>query len=926
MKNRSSRMCRRHGKGSGKIVLSLCIALGLSVSTYAAESDDILLEDELLLLEDLTEEPELQEPVAETMVTEEPALVEETPVVEAPVEAELTPVAEETAVAEEIPVIAEDVPVEAEPTPVAEEIPVVTEDVPVEVVEEAGPTEEEIQQQIQQQTDEIGFEVSEEMAEQYLHAEAWYQQALARYRKNQYVKADEAIQEALAIYPGHRPARKLASDIGAHLGKRRSLVESHAAMLRDQSLVDKQEAEVRIANLIADGDRFLAAGSYIKARAAYDSAAISIRSGGINSNWGDLPQRIEDKIAAAESMAREADLEDRRIQARAAGQRQYDLSVIEQRVLDRKVDEILRRAGEAYHRADYRRASVLAWNAYELDRRRDDARDLYRVARRKGHVQFDDWFRQERDERLSRSSEQIHMSLIPQTELLLYPRDWFRRTLRKPVELGENTEEPWMENIRKRMEEKVSLNFEEAELLEVIDFLRGTTGVNFVVDNAVIADGDTPPISLKADGMRLKTALDWIMQLTELRQSIRNEAVFIGSEDIEGDVLLRMYDINDQVMPIRNFTGMEISFDVSGGSTADFDPFAGAVDEPEEIDSEEIREFIMNAIDPDGWDNGGKTMELDPTGTSLIVATTLEVHESIEELLATLRNQQSMQVNIQIRMLDVEKGFFEEIGVDWSALSSTGIDRFTSAVDTNLPPRRSADGFDAAFVGMRYEHAFNYAGALNLPQVNAILIAAESENDVQTSVAPEITCYNNQRANSAFITQYAYIADYDIVVGSGSVYDPNIEVLNFGTVIDVKPIISSDRKYVTLEARPTSSRLRRSPLARLVAPSFVLNNVFATLVLPFELPETEIRALRSTVMLPDKGSLIIGGLGNGLRQRSHTGVPLLSHIPFLGRFFGRNGVYDSNRQLYYIMTAEIIDLSEREAAAPTGEHLGALHQ
>jgi type II secretory pathway component GspD/PulD (secretin) len=65
-------------------------------------------------------------------------------------------------------------------------------------------------------------------------------------------------------------------------------------------------------------------------------------------------------------------------------------------------------------------------------------------------------------------------------------------------------------------------------------------------------------------------------------------------------------------------------------------------------------------------------------------------------------------------------------------------------------------------------------------------------------------------------------------------------------------------------------------------------------------------------MMPDKGTLLLGGFANGLRQRTHSGVPFLSHIPFLGRLFSRDGTYDQNRKIFFMLNAEIVDLGERE--------------
>ncbi|MFW5724431.1 MAG: hypothetical protein ACOCWF_07710 [Halochromatium sp.] len=137
-------------------------------------------------------------------------------------------------------------------------------------------------------------------------------------------------------------------------------------------------------------------------------------------------------------------------------------------------------------------------------------------------------------------------------------------------------------------------------------------------------------------------------------------------------------------------------------------------------------------------------------------------------------------------------------------------------------------------------------------------------------------------------------------------------MLNYGDIIDVRPLVSADRKYVTLEVRPTSVLLKDVFVERVTTVRQV-NDVVFNSVYPVELPNIEVRSLRTTCMLPDKGSLLLGGYVRGLRQRTHSGIPVLSHIPFLGRLFGKNGIYDENRHLFFLVSVEILDLGEREA-------------
>jgi type II secretory pathway component GspD/PulD (secretin) len=90
--------------------------------------------------------------------------------------------------------------------------------------------------------------------------------------------------------------------------------------------------------------------------------------------------------------------------------------------------------------------------------------------------------------------------------------------------------------------------------------------------------------------------------------------------------------------------------------------------------------------------------------------------------------------------------------------------------------------------------------------------------------------------------------------------------------------------------------------------------LYSSNIVPFtlELPKLEVNALKSTVMLPDKGTLLIGGFTSARQERTHSGVPFLSHIPFLGRLFSKNGTYDQNRRAFFLLSAEVFDQNERE--------------
>lgn len=784
-----------------------------------------------------------------------------------------------------------------------------------------------------------------------IDAEAKYVTARAAFQDGRFVEARELVDEAIRIFPSHAGAQQLREQILAVLANRESRLQVATTLNQAQQNVKSQEIAVRLASLMESGDKKMAAGDYAGAELDYDRVEVGLRSFPYQFDWGTLPSQVAAKKIESRNHARETKIKKDAQQHEDAAERARQQTDAQSAALKAKVDELLARAEESYSRKDYKRAEVDAWNAYELDRRREDARSLYLSSRRAGHNQFDDRYVPTRLETLSRVHEELHKSLIPQNELLVYPEDWKIRALRKPQEIGSTKVEPWVAQLNERLNQKVTFNFEDASMEDVILFLRQTTGTTIILLPDVTA---APPVKLKVDGMRFGDALKWILEGASLKMALQNEAIIISSQPIVGAIALRMYDVTDLMSPVQDFPGKELAISsASGGGGAGgggaFNLFKADAAKPDAGGStpDELIKFIKDNIAKTTWETPGMGIDM-RGGSTLFVSQTPETHALVEQLLASMRNTQSLQVNISVQILDVKKGFFEEIGVELTdktggdgadatisrssgnyvdsvggqgatALDPDGYVRLNNTLAYNgsytqyLPANGStaSTSQESRQRGLNADLAYHPFSFLGQDQINALFSAFEQETDAQILEHPTLTCFNGQRANTSFIHQRAYIEGYSIVNAS---FDPKIGVLNFGNILDVRPVVSSDRKYITMEIRPTSVL----PVDFQVE---ILNGfrtagvppvIIGLFFYPVELPNVEVRELRSTVMMPDKGTLMVGGFSKALRQRTHSGIPFLSHIPFLGRLFSKNGTYDENRRIFFLLNAEILDLGEKE--------------
>ncbi len=196
-------------------------------------------------------------------------------------------------------------------------------------------------------------------------------------------------------------------------------------------------------------------------------------------------------------------------------------------------------------------------------------------------------------------------------------------------------------------------------------------------------------------------------------------------------------------------------------------------------------------------------------------------------------------------------------------------------------------------------------------ELNLVIRALEKTQKGTVVTAPRVTAFNTQRAHILVADQQAYIKDYDVEIATNSVaFDPIVGIVQSGLALDVRPIISNDRRYLTLELRPAVAALALPIRTTLVASTFdafgILHQVF------IQLPELNLQQAQTTIRMPDKGSVIIAGLKNVLDRDISSETPFLARIPLLNFLFSRKGKEIDKNNLIILISAEIIDLEERE--------------
>jgi general secretion pathway protein D len=322
----------------------------------------------------------------------------------------------------------------------------------------------------------------------------------------------------------------------------------------------------------------------------------------------------------------------------------------------------------------------------------------------------------------------------------------------------------------------------------------------------------------------------------------------------------------------------------------------------------------------------------------MVVVHTPEVQMKVRHFLEELRRFSASLVTIESKFLSIQDGFLQDIGVDFRGLDNPG-NPYTDLDDVNLgqnptqgldnsgdgvtltPPSAGAffdDGGDGDFKG-RTENFFGDALGdtlssiggttlqftfLNDLQLSAILRLVEKSQKVELINDQLLSVHNTQRAYVTVVNQRAYVQDFDVEVAQiQAIADPVINVLTEGIVLDVRPTITNNRRYLLLEIQPT--------VAQVVSlTDFSTTLAGQTASVTFQLPELQVQSVFTTALVPDGGSILLGGLSRIRNVERRAEVPWLANVPIVGFFFKEEGYNDERESLMILLRAWISDVKE----------------
>lgn len=749
-------------------------------------------------------------------------------------------------------------------------------------------------------------------------------------------EAKTAFLKALQVNPQHAKAKELLDTVRQNLGEYpESETGSRVRRLIEEAEVRGEQTRVEVENRFQLGVKYIETQDFDKAIEEFTWVIELIKwNPPLDVEFRPRLQQTESYLAKARERKKERDAEVMRKQEEAARQ----LAEVEEgsrrsqqaKEIDKRYNEAL----QAMEERDFGRAEDLAEEILRLDPQNVRAERLHVFARSARHAQTDDQTALRWVEEFRNEMHQLDMKIVPTPDTVTFNKEaWPKISQRKErgIAKAAATLSPADEAVRSRMKAtKISLNFTDAPLTDIVAFMREFTQLNIIVDSKSIQNPSDIKITLKVDELPFESVLSLIAKMHKLAYKIEDGVVIILNEgDLAKDTVLELYDVQDLTVTIPDFIPGDISLVPATGDTA-----AGVqVTEAKEqqVTQEDLEKLIKNNIAKGTWETAPNSLTF--SGGTLIIRHTTDVHSRIQKFLKEVRASTGMIVSIESRFLTVSKHFLEDVGIDFRGLPNpiNGKDTTLSAVPDGIFSGQAA-ATSGIFKGRGnpitarvenilsqtnrvqdfFARVLDNAGGTTLSysllddtSVEAILRAVRKDERSREVIAPRLTAFNNQRAFIYFARQESYIKDFNVEVAQqAAIAKPIIGVVSDGVTLDVRPTVSADRKYITLELRPTVALLKNLR-------NIPVNTVGAGIVV-VEAPELELQRVKTTITLPDEGTVLVGGVGDILDADTDSSVPFLDKIPVLSFFASHKASAQQRKTLLILIRAKLILMEEEE--------------
>jgi len=265
----------------------------------------------------------------------------------------------------------------------------------------------------------------------------------------------------------------------------------------------------------------------------------------------------------------------------------------------------------------------------------------------------------------------------------------------------------------------------------------------------------------------------------------------------------------------------------------------------------------------------GENISVNEILNSFVLRASDKTIERISKVVSDM-DKPPLQVQVEAKIIELKSGIGDVnnpsyLGASW---------KYKNAND----PRDYAQNYTTDTITLGATSVGFYAQLLS-GNIDLYLQALEKTIGYDLVASPWVTAINHEPAEILIGSKYGYKTS--IISQTSTVQE--IQFLEVGTKLKFTPHISEDG-FIIMEVYPAISE------------GHVKN----------DLPQEDTTETKNKVLVKDTQTIVIGGLTKSYDRQVETGLPILSHIPFLGNLFKRTDLIKEKRDVMILITPKIV--------------------
>jgi type IV pilus assembly protein PilQ len=406
--------------------------------------------------------------------------------------------------------------------------------------------------------------------------------------------------------------------------------------------------------------------------------------------------------------------------------------------------------------------------------------------------------------------------------------------------------------------EPISVNLKDVDLKDFFRLIHEISGLNIIVDPNV-----TGSVTMVLDSVPWDQALDIVLKNNRLGRVL------------EGNVL--------RIARIETLTAEQESQTKLAAARMDAAPLVTLFRHLNYAKAQEVSTILKT------WVGGGAlsrrgTVLVDARGNTLIVSDVQSQMPIIENILTKL-DKKAKQVSIEARVVLATADFTRNLaasllgGFQNRSTTATGVTG-SPTTSITIPAPTAAQPFPITGVTNATATGFGVASVVNVGAnyfINAAITAAEERDQAKTISRPSIVTQNNVQG---MVQQGVQVPIQTSINNTVTVTYENATLQ-----MQVTPQVTDDNNIFLV---------------------IMVNNASVGPAITQAGPSINTQQATTSVLVPDGGTVVFGGITVTSRSKAATYIPLIGNIPVIGHLFKTSNQSDQDQELLFFVTPKIL--------------------